>query len=285
MTETGIDISHHNGTINWSIPKPINFVYAKCTESDNFLDSQYYNNMEGAFNLGLKFAPYHFARVEASPVSSARYFKAKAQWEVGMLPPMLDIELNKYGYSASHNHSWVHAFADELGIPEVIYTGNWFWTPQVVSGHCPTCSPKPSWWGPDHPDVPTWDVATIKQSYGATIPGISGGVDFDTITHGTLQDLIDYAAGGATPTQPTSPEEDEMIFVGIARLSKDWQDFKAGDTFKVNYGDNTYSKIPNPAILKQVNDMHDRHPDQFKVDKFNTTDMNRFGREVKWGSL
>lgn len=61
----GIDVSHHDGNIDWqkvkNDPQRISFVYIKATEGINYTDPMFVKNVKGAIAVGLKWGVYHFA--------------------------------------------------------------------------------------------------------------------------------------------------------------------------------------------------------------------------------
>src|SRR5687767_3907350 len=58
----GIDVSHHQGTINWTRVAESGHVFAfhKATEGATFVDDQYVTNREKAGNVSIPFGAYHF---------------------------------------------------------------------------------------------------------------------------------------------------------------------------------------------------------------------------------
>ena len=52
----GIDVSRHNGTINWTkvATEPIEFVYIKTTEGATYVNPQFEKNIRGAIGLGYR---------------------------------------------------------------------------------------------------------------------------------------------------------------------------------------------------------------------------------------
>ena len=64
----GIDVSHHNGIINWINVKNAGkkFVFIKATESTTFVDNRFSSNFDGAIANGLYAGAYHFARPDKS---------------------------------------------------------------------------------------------------------------------------------------------------------------------------------------------------------------------------
>jgi len=93
---SGIDVSHHDGVIDWSkvaanqIPA-IRFGIAKATQGDYFWDSRFNYNWAGMKDVGIPRGAYHFFDCRIDPIKQARTFLNK----VGSfpdLPPILDVE-------------------------------------------------------------------------------------------------------------------------------------------------------------------------------------------------
>lgn len=125
-------------------------------------------------------------------------------------------------------------------------------------------------------------VNVYQQNYGqVTVGGIT--CDVNRIL------TADYGQHPGPEPDPADTHNDQeldtMVLFGMARLSQDGPDGKKGDVFKVCYLNNTYAKIPTPAILKEVNDVHARNYAPGQVLHFDTANMDRFGTEVKWGQL
>ena len=63
----GIDISHHQGKINWEqvvAEGKVEFAYIKATEGANYVDKLYKHNVSEARKHGVLVAPYHFFRAD-----------------------------------------------------------------------------------------------------------------------------------------------------------------------------------------------------------------------------
>src|SRR5262245_51302333 len=95
----GIDVSHWQGSINWTSVKAVkDFAIIKATGSDagDYTDSQYNTNFTNATSAGMLFGVYHFADPTSatSAAAQADYFYSKAAnaMKVGHLPPVLDLE-------------------------------------------------------------------------------------------------------------------------------------------------------------------------------------------------
>lgn len=98
-TVFGIDISHHQGRINWERLKkgnsdepPISFVYMKATEGSSHCDKRYSDNWSKAKENGFTRGAYHYFSTASSGEKQANLFISKVKLEPGDLPPMVDIE-------------------------------------------------------------------------------------------------------------------------------------------------------------------------------------------------
>lgn len=156
----GIDVSHHQGNINWTSVKNsgIDFAFTKATEGVNYVDPEYHDNMQGATAAGVLIGPYHFCRIDSlngvdftsyqpgygdpflpgtdpyiDAVSEANDFldAIMPYYNSGQyLPPVADVEgLPDFGNLASERlfiSNWVQVFSDTindtLGRRPLIYT-------------------------------------------------------------------------------------------------------------------------------------------------------------------
>lgn len=93
----GIDISHHNGIINWgkvAETTSLLFVYIKATEGSNYIDPLYHNNLRDAKEKGFKVGSYHFFRMTSSAHDQFDNFKKNVDSTKQDLIPMVDVETN-----------------------------------------------------------------------------------------------------------------------------------------------------------------------------------------------
>lgn len=95
----GIDISHHQGTIDWDKlsranigNEKISFIFIKATEGRDFLDENFNDNFYNAREYGFTRGAYHYFKPKVSAKEQARYFLKQVHLEEGDLPPVLDIE-------------------------------------------------------------------------------------------------------------------------------------------------------------------------------------------------
>ncbi|OCB00384.1 GH25 family lysozyme [Clostridium beijerinckii] len=92
----GIDISNHNGNINFNQVKAagVEVVYIKATEGTTFKDSYLDTNYSNAHYVGLKTGFYHFLVGTSSPETQANSFYNAIKDKTSDLIPMLDVETN-----------------------------------------------------------------------------------------------------------------------------------------------------------------------------------------------
>lgn len=128
----GIDISHHQGEINWKKLRnaevkgePICFVFIKATEGKSLLDENFNDNFYQAQEYGFLRGAYHYFKPHISATDQAHYFLKQVHLESGDLPPVLDIEergtltipqLRKAALT------WLKKVEKQYGVPPIIYT-------------------------------------------------------------------------------------------------------------------------------------------------------------------
>lgn len=90
----GIDISHHQGEINWGAlaEENLSFVIIKATEGADFVDPKFSHNWRNARQSGYRTGAYHFYRLCKTPEEQAANFRNVVPKENGSLPPSVDLE-------------------------------------------------------------------------------------------------------------------------------------------------------------------------------------------------
>ncbi|MGK5501418.1 lysozyme [Streptomyces sp. URMC 125] len=193
----GIDVSHWQGSINWTSVRNagIQFAWIKATEGTGYEDARFGANYTGAYHAGVIRGAYHFALPNASGGAvQADFFASNGgAWSRDnlTLPGVLDIEHNPYGamcygLSTTQMRTWINdfhtAYKARTGRDVVIYTtaswwntctGNWtgmyskspLWVAHWTSSTSPTI---PS-------GFPTWTVWQYTST--GSVPGVSGNVD------------------------------------------------------------------------------------------------------------
>lgn len=91
----GIDVSHHNGVIDWAkVAKDTNivFVYIKATTGATHIDDCYKKHITEARKNGLKVGSYHFLTSYSSAHAQFENFKKQVKRSEQDLIPMVDVE-------------------------------------------------------------------------------------------------------------------------------------------------------------------------------------------------
>ena len=134
-TTEGIDISHWQGTINWTKVAAAGkrFAYMKASEETTYVDPTYVTNRAQARSAGLHVGAYHFAQPRATlgdAVAQADHFLDTASPTSGDLLPVLDLERTN-GLTPAALTAWVQAFMQRVyertGLRAVIYCSPNFW--------------------------------------------------------------------------------------------------------------------------------------------------------------
>jgi GH25 family lysozyme M1 (1,4-beta-N-acetylmuramidase) len=234
----GIDVSHWQGTINWSSVAAdstgYKFVFMKATEDTNYTDPTFNTNLAGAMAAGLMAGPYHFCRLDtnstdpvADGASEATYFlsKIKSKYQTGQyLPPVADVEAFPAGLTTAQyktlTSAWVDSFSDTvfnaIGVRPLVYNSkskvNSYYT-SAVAAEEPLWV---AWWKgtgitspPTNSDVTPWSTWKFWQwsdgadsvAKGDPVSGISGNVDRD-VFNGTLTQLQALLVGKDASAKP-----------------------------------------------------------------------------------
>lgn len=123
----GIDVSNHNGNINWSKVKAdgVEVVYIKATEGTTYQDQWLNSHYAGAKGVGLSTGFYHFLVGTSQPESQAHNFYNQIKDKKNDLIPCLDIEVSGFDVG-DYAIRFLKKFKELSGMNMVIYTGAYF---------------------------------------------------------------------------------------------------------------------------------------------------------------
>ncbi len=192
----GIDVSKHNGTIDWNAVKNdgINFAIIRCgyrgsSSGALVIDPLYYSNMSGAQNAGINTGVYFFTQAvnEAEAVEEASMVLELLSGYSLQMPVYLDVEAS-HGrgdqISCEERSAVCHAFLTTIrnaGYTVGIYSNKkWF-----EEGRINTASfTDYKIWLAQYVDIPTY-TATRYDMWQYTskghVAGVSGNVDMNVI--------------------------------------------------------------------------------------------------------
>lgn len=200
----GIDVSDHQGTVDWTAVQQAGkvFVFIKATDGITWTDPDFATNWSGARAAGLLRGAYHFYETDDDPTAQAQNFLNAVQLEPGDLPPVVDIEKLDSGSTASQTvqdlQTWLDVVEKATGRVPIIYTSHGFWSSLGTSAF----GSYPLWiaeYGVQSPTLPAgWAGWTFWQySETGTVSGITGSVDLNVFS-GTLADLAALTCGSST---------------------------------------------------------------------------------------
>jgi len=238
----GIDVSHHQGVINWAqvAATDVQFAYVKATEGSGIgdpdpvgsfaLDSRFGQNAPGADQAGLIVGAYHYARPDLgnSALDEATWFVSQAHSFVGAgyLPPVVDVESEALTVPSATLSVWVDTWTDEVerltGVRPVLYASQAnlgyidqnpsdtdLWVARYyVNGQAFPQNGSP---GDVSPWAATdWDVWQYT-SIGA-VQGINGNVDLN-VFNGDYSELLAWvnASHDAEPPVVTSAAANKNV--------------------------------------------------------------------------
>ena len=177
----GIDVSHHQGIINWG-KVVADFVFIKATEEESFVDQRFKANWIGAQTHNIPVGAYHFFNPAKDAGIQAKHFCDVLLSVTGKrLPPVLDIEKTG-GVSQSlilkKVKKWLDYVAQATDQVPIIYTYPAFLKQIRLSK---TCLDYPLWianYRVEVPQIDGWPDWTFWQyNDRGKIPGINGLVD------------------------------------------------------------------------------------------------------------
>ncbi len=202
----GIDISHHQGEINWKdLAKAgqegsgIHFVFIKATEGSDWLDSTFQKNFDEARKNGFIRGAYHFFSNTSPAEKQADFFCSQVKLMPNDLPPVLDVE-TKGDYSEDSLRievkNWLRKVEAHFGIKPIIYASRKikerYLTDSVLDSYS-------FWIAHYYADSLTYDGewAFWQHTDRGRLPGIKGRVDMN-VYNGSLESLKKLTLAGDT---------------------------------------------------------------------------------------
>jgi lysozyme len=195
----GIDISHHQGKIDWKKLKSedLTFVYMKATEGGDYKDSAFTVNWDSAIANGYTVGAYHYFNFLKTGKEQAENFIATVPEIENEMPPALDLEFggtNKsdqlHGKIIFEIHEFIDIIKNHYGKRPVIYSTHEFyneylkddfkdciiWIRDIFSE--PTLPGKRKW--------AIWQFSSREN-----LNGIEGNVD-ENVFYGTKNDFENF---------------------------------------------------------------------------------------------
>ena len=123
----GIDLSHHNGSINYDDLDSLDFVFLKATEGTSWKDRAFSTHYSAFREKDMAVGVYHFFRFDVDGKEQARHFLDNIDGKEFQLPLVVDVEQeNNPIVSRDKVIARLRAFVKEVnhqtGIKPIIYT-------------------------------------------------------------------------------------------------------------------------------------------------------------------
>jgi len=192
----GVDVSHHQGSIDWlQLKSPsIRFAYIKASEGATFKDAEFKNNWQGAVTANVVPGSYHFFTLCKSAREQANNFISAAAWsKTDGLPPAVDLE---FGGNCSKLPSrrafhrqlqlFLQIIENEWGCRPVLYVTREFYDYYDIS----TYSAYPLWLRnifkkPNLGTKKPWQLWQFANR--ARLPGVNTYIDLNAFNGGSDQ--------------------------------------------------------------------------------------------------
>ncbi|MEH1829005.1 MAG: GH25 family lysozyme [Nostoc sp.] len=214
--ERGIDVSDHDGSVNWPQVRSAGFTYAfaKATEGRTWKADTFPKNWRQIQGAGIIRGAYHFFRPSVDPKEQARnfldYVASVEPIQPEDLPPALDLEhfpdsVRREWESVSKPErvqrvrTWIDIVETEINRKPIIYTSFGFWD-EFMSG-VKDFSSYPLWVA-HYPTNPTlnnpkplipreWKTWAFWQYSDTTeVPGIPADNEDSNLFNGSLGELL-----------------------------------------------------------------------------------------------
>jgi lysozyme len=133
----GIDVSQNQPKVDWPTVKTagIDFVLVRASVAGT-LDTLFAQHWAGAKSAGLLRGAYHFLTQRTDVQTQIQTYLRAAAGDPGELPVILDIEasITDAATYAAMAQNWLHAVEGQLQRRPIIYTGAWWWDPNMLLG-------------------------------------------------------------------------------------------------------------------------------------------------------
>lgn len=179
----GIDVSHHQGPIDWTrvAADDVAFAIMKATEGGDHVDTLFASNLPAALEAGLSVGAYHFFTFCRPGAEQAQNFIATVPRDARLLPPAVDIEFHgncPERPSPEKLRSELMAFLEPVeahfGTPAVIYLPD-----DAAERYGGVMPDRPHWVRsltrfPEREDWIYWQYSDVGR-----VDGIEGDVDLN----------------------------------------------------------------------------------------------------------
>jgi len=203
----GIDVSHHQGQIDWQrvAADDVAFAVIKATEGGDHVDDAFATNLREARAAGLAVGAYHFFTFCRPGADQAKNFIAVVPHDQPLLPPVVDVEFGgncPQRPSPEQLNAELQAFLGPVeaafGKPAIVYL-----TDDAAEAYSAHIAARPRWLRsllilPHEGDWIYWQYHNRGR-----VDGIEGDVDLNVLKGGPekLAELFAAPAAESTPAE------------------------------------------------------------------------------------
>ena len=145
----GVDVSHHNGQVDWSLlsANGVKFAYIKATQGGKFLDKRFLANWADAGKAaGVRRGAYHFLSADTSGAEQGENFVRALTKAGGLgeadLAPVLDLEWHFETVNGKKLDRWRNLAPDAIAQQAL----DWIAVVEKATGRKPIIYTADSWW-------------------------------------------------------------------------------------------------------------------------------------------
>jgi lysozyme len=185
----GIDVSHHQGSINWSKVKQdsVAFCFIKSTEGSSFLDKNYKKNVKECRQNNILTGVYHFYKGRSNPKKQFENLKKNVNPNDLDFPPVIDLEYhtNEYLKHPKHKRKFItdlkvfeKLVRDYYGVSPIFYTNPPFYNNLLkddFENNLWICDLS----GKSISNIDSTKLLFWQHSFNGKINGINGDVDLN----------------------------------------------------------------------------------------------------------
>jgi lysozyme len=219
----GVDVSHHQGVIDWRAVASSGrkFAFIRVSDGAQYVDPTFRANWAGAKAAGITRGAYQFFRPTENPIAQADLLlSTMGPLATGDLPPTLDVETlcpapstqcaagsASPSAAADGIAAWIERVTRATGMMPILYVSPSFWTQLPPRGVERRTIPWIANWYVTRPSTPSgWKQWAFWQyTDKGQVPGISAPVDLDRfegssldlrlLTHGGRARMAEISAG------------------------------------------------------------------------------------------
>jgi len=203
----GIDVSHHQGSIDWRrvAADDVAFAIIKATEGGTHVDTQFATNLREARAAGLAVGAYHFFTFCRPGADQARNFMSVVPRGEPLLPPVVDIEFGGNCPQRPSPEQLNAELAAFLGPVETAFGKQaiFYLTDEAADAYSASIITRQRWLRslairPSQNDWIYWQYHNMGR-----VDGIKGDVDLNVLK-GSRETLAELFA--PTPSSPGTPQ-------------------------------------------------------------------------------